>query len=152
MRFVITAILVMGLVVMTTMDQKNELISLHENSLSNFNPDYDYIEDPSIEHEKNTDPWQTLKKTFNKILIFALAGWAFGRLFMQFRRVILFFFGQYIIINFLLMLTGLVEFKFQWALIEPIFQTAKMAIINVGFASFVSILFGIWFGVKGFPS
>lgn len=140
MRFIITSIVIMGLVMMTMMGQNNE-------SVTNWNaPDlsFEYLENPDTRH--------SLKKILNKIVIFILAGWAFGRLFMQFRRIIVFFLGLFIIFNFVLMLSGVVSLKIQWDDMEPIFQAVKMMLINIGFLSFMSILIGLWIGVKGYSS
>ena len=69
---------------------------------------------------------------------------------MQFRRWIAIFVGIVIVFDFLLVLTGLVELNVRWENIARIFEAIKSAIISIGFVEFLSILIGMWAGVKGF--
>lgn len=160
MRFTITILLAMGLIVMTMLGQKNEpllnrnatSILKHEDSNLKSDPFNEYTQDSLAEPLKNSDPWQKFKPFLNKVLISILAGWAFGRLFIQVRRIVLFFIGLFIIFDFVLMLGGIIKITFTLELIRSTYQTVQAVIDSIGLESFISILLGFWVGVKGFPS
>ncbi|GEM_PF-6268564 len=105
--------------------------------------------DNNTSDDVNLNRWGWLWQAINKVFIFVLAGWAVGRLTMQFRRHILIFLGLVIVFDFVLVLTGLVKFALRWENIESVFQVIKNVVIGVGFVEFLSILFGLWAGVRG---
>lgn len=94
--------------------------------------------------------WEWIFEAINKVLIYVLFGWAFGRIFMQLRRWIVIFLGILVISNFLLVQIGLIELTVQYENLEKIFQTIKVAIVNFGLIEFISSLIGLWAGISGF--
>jgi len=102
--------------------------------------------------ENGNDNWGWLWQAINKVLIFVLAGWAVGRLSMQFRKLILIFLALLLFFDFLLVQAGLVQLTVRWENIESIFQAIKQAIMGIGVVEFLSILIGLWAGVTGFLS
>jgi hypothetical protein len=102
--------------------------------------------------EDSLNRWGWLWQAVNKVFIFVLAGWAIGRLAMQFHKLILIFVAFVLVFDFLLVQAGLVEFRLRWENIEDIFQAIKRAILGIGVVQTVSIFLGLWTGIKGFLS
>lgn len=102
--------------------------------------------------ENGSDRWWWLWQAINKVFIFVLAGWALGRLSMQFRKLILIFLALVLVFDFLIVQTGLVQLTVRWENLESIFQAIKQAIMGIGVVEFLSILIGLWAGVTGFLS
>ncbi|MFQ5630164.1 MAG: hypothetical protein ACE5I1_15455 [bacterium] len=91
-----------------------------------------------------------LFQAVNKIVFLVLFGWAAGRVFMQFRRLIIVFIGVLIISNFALDQTGLVDFIIRYDQLEQIFNQIKAVVWGIGFVDFFAIIAGLWAGVSGF--
>lgn len=132
--------------------QKNVFIdyeSYNENSHYLLSVDNEDILTPASPINK---PDITLPQIFSSALFFMLTGWAFGWVLKKFRGLILVFFGLYIICSFIIMQSNLITFRFHWDHIMPFFESIRLAIFNIGLASSLSLLFGLWIGAKGFST
>lgn len=113
---------------------------------SNQVPDSSTVVPKDDESQNNFD-W--LFGAVNKVIFLVLFGWAAGRVFMQFRRLIVIFLGLLVIFNFALNQTGLVDFIIRYDQVQLIFDKLKATVWDMGFVDFVAIVAGLWAGVKG---
>lgn len=157
MRLIIALALATLLAVIGTLGQKNTKPMMNGRALQSEyqeknNPAHDSRNGDAITapDEDSLSRLSWLWQAINKVMIFVLTGWALGRLFMQFRRWIAIFVGIVIVFDFLLVLTGLVELNVRWENMARIFEAIKSAIISIGFVEFLSMLIGMWAGVKGY--
>lgn len=91
-----------------------------------------------------------LQAKISSIILCFLAGWALGRLLMQFKGIILSFIGLFILFNFFLLQTEVVIPIFNFSVLGKIFPLLKACITKMGFISFMSLLAGAWFGGRRF--
>jgi hypothetical protein len=162
MRLLIALLFATALAALTTLvttsGQKSKLMTngyvLQTKEQDKNYPDHDSRNgnNNNSSSEDRLDRWGWLWQAINKVFIFVLAGWAVGRLSMQFRKLIFIFLGLVIVFDFLLVQAGLVQFTVRWENIESIFQIIKQAIIGIGVVEFLSILAGLWAGLMGFRS
>jgi len=103
--------------------------------------------DHSAADDSNILDWLLL--ALNRVLIYVLAGWGFGRISFQFRKAILIVIGLVVVVDFILTIAGIIDIKVRWENLESVFTTLKRLVKAIGIVECVSLILGVWAGGRG---